>query len=124
MRQLVILFLFSLLVAPELANAHGGGLNAEGGHFNRKTGEYHCHREPCFSNQESRLNLQKPSGPSPVIGTLNQTILAMDFYPMEYLVKVTICYAEPLTQLALIVPTEVLHGWPIESALKYQIVQM
>ena len=72
MRQPVFLFLFSLLVAPELANAHGGGLNAEGGHFNRKTGEYHCHREPCFSNQESRLNLQKPSDPALVIGTLNQ----------------------------------------------------
>jgi len=26
------------------AYAHGGGLNAEGCHTNRKTGEYHCHR--------------------------------------------------------------------------------
>ncbi|WP_312568739.1 excalibur calcium-binding domain-containing protein [Comamonas sp.] len=24
--------------------AHGGGLNAEGCHTNRKTGDYHCHR--------------------------------------------------------------------------------
>lgn len=24
--------------------AHGGGLNAEGCHMNRKTGDYHCHR--------------------------------------------------------------------------------
>ncbi|WP_374479482.1 YHYH domain-containing protein [Zoogloea sp.] len=24
--------------------AHGGGLNAEGCHFNRRTGDYHCHR--------------------------------------------------------------------------------
>lgn len=23
---------------------HGGGLDAKGGHYNRKTGEYHCHR--------------------------------------------------------------------------------
>lgn len=28
--------------APILA--HGGGLNAEGCHNNRKTGDYHCHR--------------------------------------------------------------------------------
>jgi hypothetical protein len=28
--------------APGLA--HGGGLNAEGCHNNRKTGDYHCHR--------------------------------------------------------------------------------
>jgi hypothetical protein len=26
------------------AAAHGGGLNSEGCHNNRKTGDYHCHR--------------------------------------------------------------------------------
>ncbi|WP_459574491.1 YHYH domain-containing protein [Cupriavidus sp. 8B] len=26
------------------AHAHGGGLDANGCHTNRKTGEYHCHR--------------------------------------------------------------------------------
>ncbi|WP_374470954.1 excalibur calcium-binding domain-containing protein [Phenylobacterium sp.] len=26
--------------------AHPGGLNAEGCHNNRKTGDYHCHRAP------------------------------------------------------------------------------
>jgi hypothetical protein len=26
------------------AHSHGGGLNAEGCHNNRKTGDYHCHR--------------------------------------------------------------------------------
>jgi len=26
--------------------AHSGGLNAEGCHHNRKTGDYHCHRAP------------------------------------------------------------------------------
>ena len=31
-----------MLAAPALA--HGGGLNAEGCHTNRKTGDYHCHR--------------------------------------------------------------------------------
>lgn len=29
----------------ETASAHPGGLNAEGCHNNRKTGEYHCHGE-------------------------------------------------------------------------------
>jgi len=29
--------------------SHGGGLDKTGGHHNRKTGEYHCHREPCIS---------------------------------------------------------------------------
>jgi hypothetical protein len=40
---------FSLLALPLLAIGHGGGLDSNGGHTNRKTGEYHCHREPCFS---------------------------------------------------------------------------
>ncbi|MEH6750605.1 MAG: YHYH domain-containing protein [Paracoccaceae bacterium] len=35
-----MLFLF---VGSE-ALAHGGGLNAQGCHTNRKTGDYHCHR--------------------------------------------------------------------------------
>lgn len=29
--------------------AHGGGLNAEGCHNNRKTGDYHCHRASNYS---------------------------------------------------------------------------
>ena len=36
-----------LLVAACVAGsafAHGGGLNADGCHNNRKTGDYHCHR--------------------------------------------------------------------------------
>jgi hypothetical protein len=32
------------LALPSLALAHGGGLNAEGCHNDRKAGEYHCHR--------------------------------------------------------------------------------
>ena len=39
-------FCILLLAAawPLAAAAHGGGLNAEGCHNNRKTGDYHCHR--------------------------------------------------------------------------------
>ncbi|WP_317633203.1 excalibur calcium-binding domain-containing protein [Xanthomonas sp. AM6] len=32
-----------ILLAPASAFAHPGGLNAEGCHNNRKTGDYHCH---------------------------------------------------------------------------------
>lgn len=34
------------------AQAHGGGLNAEGCHNNRKTGDYHCHRAPAVKVQQ------------------------------------------------------------------------
>jgi len=33
-----------LLATAATAAAHPGGLNAEGCHNNRKTGDYHCHR--------------------------------------------------------------------------------
>ena len=35
---------------PEMA----GGLDSSGGQNNHKTGEYHCHREPCFSLQDRK----------------------------------------------------------------------
>lgn len=34
------------LATSGLVLGHGGGLNAEGCHNNRKTGDYHCHRAP------------------------------------------------------------------------------
>lgn len=45
MQQVALLLLAAL---PALAIAHGGGLNAEGCHNNRKTGDYHCHRAPVL----------------------------------------------------------------------------
>lgn len=41
------------LVATSAA-AHPGGLNAEGCHNNRKTGDYHCHRAPSSPAHEKR----------------------------------------------------------------------
>lgn len=35
------------------AYAHGGGLDADGCHTNRKTGEYHCHRGGGSSSSRS-----------------------------------------------------------------------
>jgi hypothetical protein len=32
------------MLAPAPAAAHGGGLNAQGCHNERRTGGYHCHR--------------------------------------------------------------------------------
>jgi hypothetical protein len=42
------------LVAPVTASAHPGGLNSEGCHNNRKTGDYHCHRGGRSSGGSSR----------------------------------------------------------------------
>lgn len=34
----------AVLLTPQSVSSHGGGLNAQGCHNNRKTGDYHCHR--------------------------------------------------------------------------------
>lgn len=39
-------FVLSLPFA-ESADAHPGALDKNGGHVDRATGEYHCHRAPC-----------------------------------------------------------------------------
>lgn len=42
------------LSLAEPAVAHPGGLNAEGCHNNRKTGDYHCHRGGAARQASSR----------------------------------------------------------------------
>ena len=44
MKRLTIAALALAAFAPAPVLAHSGGLNAEGCHNNRKTGDYHCHR--------------------------------------------------------------------------------
>ncbi|MNY28922.1 hypothetical protein D3C86_1629310 [compost metagenome] len=44
MRILFIAASAVVLAMPSVASAHPGGLNSEGCHNNRKTGDYHCHR--------------------------------------------------------------------------------
>jgi hypothetical protein len=64
MPKLVIFFAL-VFIAPFIyspANAHGGGLNAEGCHNNNKTGDYHCHRAPAAKPA------QKPVEPSNATG--------------------------------------------------------
>ncbi|MFN4292482.1 MAG: excalibur calcium-binding domain-containing protein [Permianibacter sp.] len=42
----LILMIFAFLTAAPVF-AHGGSLDANGCHTNRKTGDYHCHRAPA-----------------------------------------------------------------------------
>lgn len=44
MRIAIYMVALCALSTSDMALAHSGGLNAEGCHNNRKTGEYHCHR--------------------------------------------------------------------------------
>lgn len=42
-----VIVLSILLNFSSIALGHGGRLDASGGHNNRRTGGYHCHRCPC-----------------------------------------------------------------------------
>ena len=63
------LVMSGLLLAATASDllAHGGGLNAEGCHFNRKTGDYHCHRAPAVAalRQAPELHSARPAGTQP-----------------------------------------------------------
>ncbi|MFN4185260.1 MAG: excalibur calcium-binding domain-containing protein [Hyphomonas sp.] len=60
-----------LSATHQAAFAHPGGLNAEGCHNNRKTGEYHCHRSSTPS--------PRPAATArPTNDTAPQSLLATD----------------------------------------------
>ena len=46
-RTAAFLRLTGLFLGPYAAFPHGGGVDSNGGHVNRQTGEYHCHRDSC-----------------------------------------------------------------------------
>lgn len=54
----LFLFGFSSLVLP-----HSGGLNKDGCHNNRKTGEYHCHRGQAPSKSKIKQQIISPVMP-------------------------------------------------------------
>lgn len=44
-----------LVLSPTFGLGHGGGLDENGGHHNRKNGTYHCHREACFRRSKTQI---------------------------------------------------------------------
>ena len=50
----------AVTAAPALVVAHSGGLNAEGCHNNRKTGDYHCHRASSSAVPQSPVPQPPP----------------------------------------------------------------
>ena len=65
MKLIIIAAFLSSIFFAISAQAHGGGLNSEGCHTNRKTGDYHCHRAPAAKPQ------QRPVDPSSATGNPN-----------------------------------------------------
>lgn len=59
------LILLGLALGASPVLAHPGGLDANGGHTNRKTGEYHCHRAPCSSESKAESSPVKTLAATP-----------------------------------------------------------
>jgi len=65
MRILVTLALFASPIAmPSAVLAHGGGLNAEGCHNDRKNGGYHCHGGGSAAQQPAKRQSVMSGGSS------------------------------------------------------------
>ncbi|OZG70358.1 HNH endonuclease [Hahella sp. CCB-MM4] len=52
MRTFIRLTLVILCLSSAVVYCHPGRHDSQGGHYDRQSGEYHCHQEPCFSNQQ------------------------------------------------------------------------
>lgn len=63
MRSILILVIY-IAVSASIVLAHGGGLDSNGGHYNRKTGEYHYHRSPSPGRSVSPPTSRSTSRPS------------------------------------------------------------
>ncbi len=73
------------LLIPEIACSHGGGLNAEGCHNNRKTGDYHCHRgnpAPKLSKKAGSRpgSIERLGMPEPIIA-YDRELYSYESYP-------------------------------------------
>lgn len=51
------------LAVPAAVSAHSGGLNSEGCHNNRKTGDYHCHRGDHAPSRSQRTSQYRNDTP-------------------------------------------------------------
>ena len=73
------------LLIPEIACSHGGGLNAEGCHNNRKTGDFHCHRGNSAPKLPKKAGLRPGSierlgMPEPIIA-YDRELYGYESYP-------------------------------------------
>ena len=75
-----------VVLTPTYAYTHGGGLNSEGCHNNRKTGDYHCHRgSEANSPVRSKIDQtdSRPLMPDSlaVIGAYDRDLYGFKSYP-------------------------------------------
>ncbi len=60
-KRILALVVILLIVFPLLVLAHSGRTDSNGGHYNRKTGEYHYHNGGPAYNSSSSSNSSQPA---------------------------------------------------------------
>ena len=60
---LLVIIVVTIISIPDYSSAHGGGLAADGCHYNRRTGIRHCHRSPSFSPPSISPRERSPKRP-------------------------------------------------------------
>lgn len=82
-----LIFCCILYMVWSTALAHGGGLNAQGCHHNRKTGDYHCHRSsglkkpsPTTSAKAKSKNKNKSCGSKRYCGQMRSCAEARFYF--------------------------------------------
>lgn len=77
MQKLVLgnlcMLIIGAVLIPQQSLSHGGGLNSEGCHNNRKTGDYHCHRGP----KTKQSNPTQPQS-KPIITETDRSMIGYD----------------------------------------------
>jgi len=63
MKQKIWVLALTAFLTSGFLYTHGGGLDRNGGHYNRKTGVYHCHRCPCGCDTDKKSD--RPASPRP-----------------------------------------------------------
>ena len=86
MRDFFSAVLFALFVIPSLCFAHGGRTDSNGGHTNRKTGEYHFHSGPKDSSkipsQTSPYKKKEKKGSNPILLIGGGLIVGYEFHKL------------------------------------------
>ena len=59
MRLLIVFFFILAMTAPDIARAHSGRVNPDGGHKNKATGEYHFHKKHAGTKSPYRKAIIK-----------------------------------------------------------------
>ena len=73
------------LLISGIAYSHGGGLNVEGCHNNRKTGDYHCHRGNSAPKPPQKAGsrpgpIERSGKPEPIIAYIRE-LYGYESYP-------------------------------------------